>query len=268
MEQQNSGERKSLMPVLFVGHGSPINAIEDNQWSRGFKGLAELLPRPKAVLAISAHWFVDGTHVTGNSHPKTIHDFGGFPRPLYEVEYPAPGDIALAERIVSLLGKERASLSMDWGLDHGTWSVLHHLIPNADCPVVQLSIDERMAPKGHAEIGKMLMDLRHEGVLILGSGNITHNLRHAFISMHRGDSSTPEWAGNFDADIASAMQQHDLGYLVGALETDAGRICHPTPDHFFPLLYAAGAATSDESVTFPITGFDLGSLSMRAVVWG
>ena len=256
------------MPVLFVGHGSPMNAIEDNAWSRGFRSLAVLLPRPKAILAVSAHWFVPGTFLTGNERPETIHDFGGFPRALYEMQYPAPGDLDLARRIVRLLGETRASLRTDWGLDHGTWSVLHHLCPAADTPVVQLSIDERLPLAGHLAIGRALAPLRDEGVLVIGSGNITHNLRHAMTSAHRGDLATPPWASGFDAEVARAVEQHDGDFLTRAVQSDAGRMAHPSLDHYLPLLYAVGATSPRDAVRFPITGFDLSSLSMRSVLFG
>jgi 4,5-DOPA dioxygenase extradiol len=178
------------MPVLFVGHGSPMNAIEDNAWSRGFRKLGELLPQPKAILSVSAHWYVPGTFLTGDERPRTIHDFGGFPRELYEQQYPAPGSVELAQRVSRLVGRG-ASLRTDWGLDHGTWSVLKYLRPEADVPVVQLSIDGRLPPEGHLAIGRALTPLREEGVLILGSGNVTHNLRHAFASWQRGETETP-----------------------------------------------------------------------------
>lgn len=256
------------MPVLFIGHGSPMNAIEDNTWSRGFRALGGLLPQPKAILAISAHWFVPGTFLTGNERPKTIHDFGGFPDELFRMQYPAPGNIALANRVVQLLGPERAALRDDWGLDHGTWSVLHYLRPAADVPVVQLSLDARMRPSAHVDLARSLVPLRDEGVLILGSGNATHNLRYAMSSYQRGDLSTPEWASRFDADVERASLQHDATYLAKAIETDAGRLSHPTLDHYLPMLYALGASTPTDQVQFPITGFDLGSLSMRSVLLG
>ncbi len=256
------------MPVLFVGHGSPMNAIEDNQWSRGFRDLAALLPRPRAILAVSAHWYANGTFVTGNERPETIHDFGGFPQPLYEVEYPAPGDVALAQRVVRLLGEDRAFLREDWGLDHGTWSVLVHLRPEADIPVVQLSLDYRQGAAAHLALGRSLAALREEGVLVLGSGNIVHNLRHAMTSAHRGELATPAWAAAFDADVAKALEQGDGAFLARAADGDAFRMAHPTPDHYLPLLYVAGAAAPGEAVRFPVTGFDLASLSMRAVLIG
>lgn len=256
------------MPVLFVGHGSPMNAIEDNVWSQGFRALADLLPRPKAVLAVSAHWYVPGTHLTQNDRPETIHDFGGFPDELYAVQYPAVGDPALAERVVRLLGPSRASLRKDWGLDHGTWTVLRTLRPQADWPVVQLSIDQRLTPEQHLEIGRALAPLREEGVLIFGSGNVTHNLGHAMMSYARRETEPPDWALLFDGDVATALEQHDSAHLAKAVGDDNGRMAHPSPDHYLPLLYCAGAMGAGDSVAFPITGFDLTSISMRAVLIG
>jgi 4,5-DOPA dioxygenase extradiol len=256
------------MPVLFVGHGSPMNAIEDNVWSRGFRDLGRALPRPRAILAVSAHWYVEGTFTTGNERPKTIHDFGGFPDALFRVQYPAPGDPDLARRVVALVGERRASVDSTWGLDHGTWSVLVHLRPAADVPVVQLSIDGRLEPAEHLAIGRALVPLRDEGVLVLGSGNLVHNLRHAFGARQRGETRTPEWAREFDLGVARAMERHETDHLVSALASDAGRLSHPTPDHYLPLLYAAGASTQHDAVRFPIQGFDMASLSMRSVVFG
>ena len=255
------------MPVAFVGHGSPMNAIEDNLWSRAFRDLGSRLPRPTSVLAVSAHWYTRGTAVTANERPPTIHDFGGFPPALYEVQYPALGDPALADRVVNLLGSGAASTSLEWGLDHGTWSVLHHVWPKADVPVAQLSIDGRAPASRHLEIGRALAPLREEGVLILGSGNIVHNLGDAFGRMRSGDMTTPSWAAEFDSAVVEGLQSHDTSALARLIESPAGRKAHPTPEHYLPLLYAAGAAGRDP-VSFPITGFDLGSLSMRAVIFG
>ncbi|MES1172111.1 MAG: 4,5-DOPA dioxygenase extradiol [Bacteroidota bacterium] len=263
-----SPSNQARMPVLFVGHGSPMNAIEDNKWSRGFQAMADLFPTPKAVLSISAHWFLGGTFVTGNEHPKTIHDFGGFPDQLFQMQYPAPGQVDLAKRIVHLLGERRGAIRHDWGLDHGTWSVLHHLRPAADVPVVQLSIDANLPVAGHLELGRALAPLREEGVLIMGSGNVTHNLRHAMTSYSRGDLSTPPWAATFDAEVERAAIQHDGAFLARAIETPAGRQSHPTLDHFLPLAYTLGASDKNDRVTFPISGFDLGSLSMRSILFG
>jgi 4,5-DOPA dioxygenase extradiol len=253
------------MPVLFVGHGSPMNAIEDNRWSQGFRSLAGLLPQPAAILSVSAHWYVAGTFLTGDERPKTIHDFGGFPDELFSVQYPAPGSVALAEKVAKMLG---AAVRTDWGLDHGTWSVLCHLRPEADLPVVQLSIDGRLPPAAHLELGKALSPLREEGVLILGSGNATHNLRHAFSAYQRGETAIPDWAKNFDAAVAKATGDHDGASLANLVKTADGRLSHPSPDHYYPLLYAQGASDKKDRVSFPIDGFDMSSLSMRSVIWG
>ena len=245
-----------------------MNAIEDNEWSRAFRALGDSLPTPKSVLAISAHWYTPGVFLTSNTHPPTIHDFGGFPPELFAIEYPAPGDVALARRTAELLLEWRAALRDDWGLDHGTWSVMRHLRPAADVPIVQLSIDRRLPPSEHVAIGRALAPLRDEGVLVLGSGNITHNLRFAFTHFAAGDTSTPAWAAEFDAEVARALELHDSGLLARLVESENGRMSHPTLDHYLPLLYVAGAADERDPVVFPITGFDMGSLSMRAVRFG
>ena len=246
-----------------------MNALEDNRWSRGFAALAQVVPRPRAVVAISAHWYVDGTWVMANERPRTIHDFGGFPQALYEIQYPASGHVDLAQRVLQMLGQESAGSSMDWGLDHGTWSVLRWMYPEADIPVIQLSIDRRQSPKRHFEIGRALAPLREEGVLILASGNIVHNLRDAFSRMRTGDFSTPGWARGFDNAVVAALEQRDYAALVSlASETDEGLRAHPTPDHWLPLLYAAGASDLDDGISHSSDGFDLGSLSMRNIVFG
>lgn len=257
------------MPVVFAGHGSPMNAIEDNRWSRGFAALAGLIPRPRAILAISAHWYVDGTYVMVNAAPRTIHDFGGFPRPLYEIEYPASGHADLARDVVELLSEERAAPSTDWGLDHGTWSVLRWMYPAADVPVIQLSIDRRQGPQHHIDVGRALAPLRAEGILILASGNIVHNLPDAVTRMRSSNTETPDWAHRFDDDVKRVLEQHD-GYALRGLWLDSefGRLAHPTPDHWFPLLYAAGASGDRDAVSFYSEGFDWGSISMRSVVFG
>ena len=267
-EATTGGAHPARMPVLFVGHGNPMNAIEDNRWSRAFRALGPALPTPRAILAISAHWYAAGTHTTAADRPETIHDFYGFPEALSRVAYPAPGDPRLARRVAGLLADRSASPSEEWGLDHGTWSVLVHLRPAADLPVVQLSLDARLPPSGHLAIGRALAPLRDEGVLILGSGNLVHNLRHAFSAWHRGEQATPEWARAFDDEVARALERHDDDALVRALGTEAGRLAHPTPDHYLPLLYVAGASQPGEPVRFPIEGFDMASLSMRAVTMG
>ncbi|MCB9563121.1 MAG: 4,5-DOPA dioxygenase extradiol [Kofleriaceae bacterium] len=256
------------MPVVFVGHGSPMNAIEDNRWGRGWAALGAALPRPRGILAVSAHWYIRGSYLTAAIRPETIHDFGGFPRALSEVSYPAPGDPALARRVVELLDGRRTGLRDDWGLDHGTWSVLVHSHPAADIPVVQLSVDLRLPPAEHLAIGRALAPLRDQGVLIVGSGNVTHNLHDAFRHLGDADAPTPPWASRFDHDLAAALVGHDHAFLAAAPGTADGRLAHPSPDHYLPLLYAAGAADRDDPVTFPVEGFDAGSLSMRSVRYG
>lgn len=264
-EHAMTNQASSRMPVLFVGHGSPMNAIEDNRWSRAFQDLAAHLPRPRAVLAISAHWYTDGSFVTAEPQPRTIHDFGGFPQALFDQRYPAPGDPALARKVAGLLGREAAALRTDWGLDHGTWTVLKYLLPKADVPVVQLSVDRSASGAALVDLGRRLAGLRDEGVLLLGSGNVTHNLGDAFGRMRSGDTARVPWAEGFDADIAQAVAAHDTAFLAKAHESDLGRRCHPTPDHYLPLLHVVGAATTEDAVAFPVTGFDAGSLSMRTV---
>jgi 4,5-DOPA dioxygenase extradiol len=257
------------MPVLFVGHGSPMNAIEDNEWSQGFASLVRTVPRPTAILAISAHWYVQGTMVTANDRPRTIHDFGGFPRELYDIRYPAPGSAGLVDRVRELVGEQRCGASLDWGLDHGSWSVLRCSYPDADVPVVQLSIDRRLEVGQHLELARSLVPLRSEGVLIIASGNTTHNLGDAFSRMGSGGDETPAWARRFDDALAVVALERDTERLL-ALWPDSsdGRTAHPSGDHFLPWVYAYGAASSHDEVSFPIEGFDMGSISMRAFLFG
>lgn len=268
----STSPNKARMPVLFVGHGSPMNAIEDNVWSRAFTALgaslAKELPKPRGVVAVSAHWYTHGTWVTGDDKPKTIHDFGGFPQELFAQQYPAPGDRTLAAKVAKLVGKDASALRTDWGLDHGTWSVLKYLLPNADVPVIQLSIDGDKPAPAHVEIGKRLAPLRDEGVLVVGSGNVTHNLRDALSRMRSGNTQRTSWADGFDADVVRAIGQRDHAFLARAHDSEQGRMAHPTPDHWLPMLYGAGASLEGDKVSYPVEGFDLGTLSMRAVRWG
>jgi 4,5-DOPA dioxygenase extradiol len=256
------------MPALFVGHGSPMNAIVDAPWTRGFATIGQTLPRPRAILSISAHWYVAGTFVTANDEPPTIHDFGGFAPELYEIQYPARGSGELCRRVIELVTNRGVQSSLEWGLDHGTWTVLHHMYPQADIPVVQLSIDRRLPLADHLAIGRALAPLRDEGVLVFATGNATHNLRHAFHSMQTGDTTRPAWAETFDREIADACTAHDTEHLTRAPTSEHGRMSHPTLDHYVPLLYAAGAADTADAVTFPTLGWDLGSLSMRSIQFG
>ena len=254
------------MPVLFVGHGSPMHAIDDNIWSRGFAALASKVPLPRAILSVSAHWYGPATLLTGNPQPRTIHDFGGFPQALFDVQYPAPGSPSLAAKVRGMIGEDRAQISEDWGLDHGTWSVLRHMFPKANIPVIQLSINSHLSPAQHLTIAQDLRELREDGVLIFGSGNITHNLRHAMTQMRSGNLGTPPWSQAFDSEIVKTLEQRDSQNLSKILETEHGRMSHPTPDHYLPLVYAFGATGDDDKVSYPIDGFDIG-LSMRSVLW-
>lgn len=255
------------MPVLFAGHGSPMNAIEDTRWGRALADLGRNLPRPRAVLVVSAHWYGRGLLATAAERPKTIHDFGGFPEELFSVRYPAPGSPELARRVVELLANEGAGLSEDRGLDHGAWSVLVHLFSSADVPVVQLSVDATRDAASQVALGERLSILREEGVLLLASGNVTHNLGAAFYAMRSGDLQSPSWAADFDRRTRQALESRDRSGLQALLDSDQGRLAHPSPDHWFPLLVAYGASRDSDRLTFPVEGFDLGSLSMRSCLW-
>jgi 4,5-DOPA dioxygenase extradiol len=255
------------MPVLFVGHGSPLHAIQDNEWSRAFRGLVDLVPRPRAILAISAHWYTDGTFVSGNERPPTIHDFYGFPLELHAVQYPAPGDPELAGRVRDLIGEQRAEVNNQWGLDHGTWSVLRWMYPIADVPVVQLSINRNLTMPEHFELAKSLTPLRDESVLIMGSGNVTHNLRDLMLRMQAGDTGVPGWARNFDESLKQILVSRDTKALVELWPaSDDARRAHPTPDHFLPVVYTYAVTYANDAVRFPIDGFDH-SASMRSILF-
>ncbi len=253
------------MPVLFFGHGNPMNAITENTYAKKWNAIGRGLRKPTAVLAVSAHWYVDHTAVTVSPAPRTIHDFGGFPRELYEVQYPAPGDPRLAERVRDLLAPDvPVALDERWGIDHGTWSVLVHLFPDADVPVVQLSVDERKPPQFHYEVGKRIGALRDEGVLVIGSGNVVHNL-HAF-AWGRHPVEPFDWAVRFESRVRDLLLARDDAPLLdyASLGEDA-LLSAPTPDHYLPLLYVLGARRESDTITFPVEGVDGGSISMLAV---
>lgn len=254
----------SRLPTLFFGHGNPMNAIEDNAYSRAWRTLARELPRPKAILCISAHWYLPATLVTAMERPRTIHDFGGFPRPLYEVQYPAPGSLELCRRVQQLVGAEP---DLEWGLDHGTWSVLVHVFPDADVPVVQLSIDETQPAEHHYEVGRKLAELRDEGILVIGSGNLVHNL-HTF-AWGRHPVEPFDWAVRFETSAREWIRTGDHAPLIGyeRLGRDA-MLSAPTPDHYLPLLYILGACAEDDAVSFPVEGVDGGSVSMLSIRFG
>jgi 4,5-DOPA dioxygenase extradiol len=255
------------LPAVFFGHGNPMNAIQSNAWTLAWNALGAALPRPRAILAVSAHWYLPGTPVTAMAAPRTIHDFGGFPRELYRVRYPAPGDPALALRVRTLLAPTPVELDEQWGLDHGTWSVLRHVFPEADVPVVQLGIDETQPPGFHYELGRRLSPLRDEGVLVIGSGNLVHNL-HAY-GWGRRSMEPYDWAVRFENVVRDLMRTGEHGPLVAyeSLGRDA-LLSVPTPDHYLPLLYVLGLQGPEEAVTYPVEGFDGGSISMLSVRFG
>src|ERR1700758_4875989 len=243
----------TLMPALFFGHGNPMNALLRNEYTESWSAIGARLPRPKAILCVSAHWYVPGAAVTINTAPRTIHDFGGFPRELYEVQYPAPGDPELARRVQKLLAPLPVEFEERWGLDHGTWSVLRHVYPNADIPVVQLSIDETKPASFHYEIGQRLARLREEGILIAGSGNLVHNLHAYAWGRHAVDPF--DWAVRFEREARGLLQSGDHRPLVQyeTLGREA-QLSIPTPDHYLPLLYVIGARSSSDALSFPVEG--------------
>ena len=252
------------MPAAFVGHGSPMNALELNRYSEAWRRLGTALPRPSAILAVSAHWYSDGVALTAMERPRTIHDFYGFPRELYAMRYPAPGAPELAARVAELLAPVEVRLDHGWGLDHGTWSVLAHLFPEADVPVVQLSLDARRPAAFHWDLGAALAPLRDEGVLVLGSGNAVHNLHLVDFGMPGGF----DWAVRFDEHVRAAVDGSDRDGLVEYLRHPDGRLAVPTPEHYLPLLYVAALRRGDEPVTTIVEGLEAGSLSMRAIQVG
>jgi 4,5-DOPA dioxygenase extradiol len=255
------------LPALFFGHGNPMNAVQRNVYTDAWAAIAKQLPRPRAILAVSAHWYLPGTFVTAMAEPRTIHDFGGFPRELYEVEYSAHGDPVLARRVQEVLAPTPVGRDHRWGLDHGVWSVLRHLFPLADVPVVQLSIDETQPPQVHYEIGRRLAPLRDEGVLIIGSGNIVHNLHAYAWGKHPVDPF--DWAVRFEDRARALLLAGDDAPLVDyeALGPDA-ILAVPTPEHYLPLLYVIATRKEGERTQFPVQGFDGGSISMLTVQVG
>lgn len=249
-------------PGLFLGHGSPMNAIRDSPFASAWEELGRALGKPRAVLCLSAHWLTRGTFLTGNARPRTIHDFGGFPPALYEVHYPAPGDPALAEKTAALLGLGSVAVTDEWGLDHGAWSVLRRLYPAADVPVVQMSLDVGLSAAGHWALAERLAPLREDDVLVLASGNVVHNVGDISIE---AEASVPPWARDFDEAVAQALRGHDKEALIAWESlTPQARRAHPTPDHFWPLLYTAALRRPGDALTFPVDGFQHGTIAMRA----
>ncbi len=252
------------MPVVFFGHGNPMNALSKNRYTEAWRRIGEAIPRPKAVLSISAHWYTHETAVTAMEKPRTIHDFGGFPRELYKVTYPVSGDPALASAVQNMLAPISVDLDERWGLDHGTWAVLRHVFPEADIPVVQLSINAMQPAAFHYEIGKRLAPLRDEGVFIIGSGNLVHNL-HAYA--WGGHAVEPyDWAVRFEKKVRKLLLSSDDNPLIAyeTLGPDA-MLSVPTPDHYLPLLYIIALRKEGEQICFPVEGIDGGSVSMLAV---
>ena len=253
------------MPTVFFGHGNPMNALSRNQYTEAWATIGASLPRPKAILCISAHWYIQDAAVTVSTTPKTIHDFGGFPRELFEVQYPAPGDPELAARVQNLLAPLPVRRDERWGLDHGTWSVLRHVYPQADIPVVQISIDENQPASFHYYIGQRLAPLREEGILIIGSGNLVHNLHAYAWGQHTVEPY--EWAVSFERRVRGVVLSGETKPLI-EYENRLGEeamLAIPTPDHYLPLLYVIGTRTESEPVSFPVEGVDGGSISMLAV---
>ena len=250
------------MPALFVGHGSPMNAIEDNEFSSAWIKASQALPKPSAILCVSAHWETRGTFVTAMERPKTIHDFGGFPRALYEYQYPALGSPDLARLTQETASNVKIGLDQTWGLDHGTWSVLCRMFPNADIPVVQLSLDHFQPPEFHYALGKELRALRNKGVLIIGSGNIVHNL-----GMVNFDDDQPyDWASEFDETIKRLVLSGDHNSIVQYENLGrAARLSIPTNEHYLPLLYTLALQDKDEALRFFADRVTFGSISMRSV---
>ena len=272
--QSEKLQPSDTLPVLFVGHGSPMNAVNDNEYRRSWQALGTRFdsdwPKPQLILCISAHWLTEGWWLTAMPQPKTIHDFGGFPQTLFDQQYPAPGAPEAAAAI-SRAVRQRASLplglDMSWGLDHGAWSVLKPMFPEAQIPVVQLSMDYSRAPAEHYALARQLKGLRQRGVLIVASGNVVHNLSQA----QRGAAAHQayDWALEFDQTIAGQVQQGQLDALQNFQKLGSlAAMAHPTHEHFLPLLYAAGAVDGRESMKFFNTSFDLASISMRSMIWG
>jgi 4,5-DOPA dioxygenase extradiol len=254
------------MPTLFVGHGSPMNAITDNPYAREWHNVGEALPTPSAILCVSAHWMTRGTtlvHV--GPRPRTIHDFGGFPQALFDQQYPAPGAPDIAKAAIELVRASHLEADTEWGLDHGAWSVLIRMFPKADIPVFQLSLDLGKAPSDHFDLAQELKPLREKGVLIVGSGNLVHNLR----ALVRGGITPYDWAEDFDARAAEAISRRDFRALAQPLALARTLpLAHPTLEHYLPVLYPLAVADEQDDLLYFNTGIDMGSISMRSFVLG
>ncbi len=258
--------RSDRMPLLFVGHGNPMNAIEANAFSNTWKHLGTTLPKPKAILSVSAHWLTKGTRVLAVEQPRTIHDFGGFPEELFAQQYLAPGAPALAQEVQKLSVRKHIHLDDEWGFDHGTWSVLKQMFPLADIPVFQLSIDYHQSMTYHYELAQDLRSLREKGVMIVGSGNIVHNLR----AVNFQKNAKPyDWAQEFDAKIGGWIGSGDHKAILEFQKLGTlAQLAHPTYDHFLPLMYVLGFQQPKEQAAFFNNDFDMSSVSMRSVIYG
>ena len=259
-----SFEETATMPLLFVGHGSPMNAIEETEFTKGWKKAANELPQPKAIICVSAHWQTKGTFLTAMEKPKTIHDFYGFPKALFDVEYPAPGSLALAEQTKNIIQKTEAQLDETWGLDHGCWSVVKQMYPNADVPVIEMSMDYTRSPQWHYELAKDLAALRKKGILIIGSGNIVHNL--SMMNWHRPDNGF-DWAEEANKKIKALVLDNAHQQLENY--NSLGRemqLSVPTPEHFLPLLYVLGLKEKEEKVSFFNDKTVYGTISMTSLL--
>lgn len=249
------------MPALFMGHGSPMHIIEQDRFALTLSGLGKTLPRPKAILVISAHWLTHGTHITGNNVPRQIYDFYGFPPELYQISYTPPGAPELA---LSIAEKSLGTIQCDnsWGLDHASWSLLNHMYPEADIPVLEMSLDLSLPVYRHVEIGRSLQYLRREGVLVIGSGNIVHNLR---MVKWEPDSEPYPWAVEFDSLVREALMKRQFDLLTEYTEMGhSAQMAIPTPDHYLPMLYILGITTASDSLRFIYEGLEMGSMSMRS----
>jgi 4,5-DOPA dioxygenase extradiol len=256
------GNPLKKMPVLFIGHGSPMNAVEENSFVEGWRRIAKLLPKPKAILCVSAHWVTEGTGVTAIAKPKTIHDFYGFPEELYKIEYKARGSLELAKKIKGVVKSVPVDLDQEWGLDHGAWVPLKIMFPKADIPVVQLSLSADLSPEQHFKIGKELAPLRDEGVLVIGSGNCVHNLMRM-----EWDGEPFDWAVEFDRFVKDSLSTGNHKALVNYESHPKAKLAHPSNEHYLPLLYAIGAAENEKPQFFS-EGIFAASLSMRCVAYG
>lgn len=257
----------SRMPALFLGHGSPMNVLEENLYTRTWRALGETLPRPKAILAVSAHWYTRGTAVTAMAAPRTIHDFGGFPQALFDTRYPAPGSPALAARVQQLLAPTPVIADQgEWGLDHGSWGVLIKMYPEADIPVVQLSIDGTQPAAYHYQLGQKLAALRDEGVMIVASGNVVHNLR---LAKWQGGGEQYPWATAFNDYVRENLSYRGEHHpLVDFMAHEGAALSNPSVEHYLPLLYVLGSWDGEEPVTVPVDGIEMASLSMLSVQVG